>query len=90
VPHQRLAANSSSTSPITAPVVIADSDAAAPDDGDMLVNLAATVPAGYQRYARIAEVIDADDVRRRLGREHFRLYRDQGMQPETHEMGDAS
>ena len=90
VPHQHLAANSGPAAGVTAPVVIADSDAAAPDDVDMLVNLAATVPAGYQRYARIAEVVDADDTRRRLGREHFRFYRDQGMQPETHEMGDAS
>ena len=71
-----------------APVVIADSDDADTADGDVLVNLAATLPplAGW---ARIAEVVDADATRRTKGRERFRAYRDRGLEPKTHDMGDA-
>jgi len=89
VPHERLATDGGPPGP-TAPVVIADSDATGPDDKDLLVNLAAGVPVEYQRYARIAEVIDADATRRKLGRDHFRFYREQGIEPQTHEMGNDS
>ena len=89
VPHQRLAADGGS--PATgAPVVIADGDAAGPQDRDLLVNLSAAVPAEYQAYARIAEVVDADDERRRLGRDRFRFYREQGIEPQTHDLGNDS
>ncbi len=90
VPHERLTADGAPTGRITAPVVIAEGDAAGTGDKDLLVNLAAGVPSGYQSYARIAEVVDADDTRRKLGRDRFRFYREQGMQPETHDMGDES
>jgi DNA polymerase-3 subunit chi len=89
VPHERLAANGGSPGQ-AAPVVIADGAASGPDDRDLLVNLAAGVPAEYQIYTRIAEVVDADDQRRKLGRERFRFYREQGIEPQTHEMGDDS
>lgn len=90
VPHECLAADGQSPGPITAPVLIADSDAAGPDDSDVLVNLAAGVPAEYLRYTRIAEVVDADGERRKFGRDRFRFYRDHGIEPETHELGDES
>jgi DNA polymerase-3 subunit chi len=89
VPHERLAATGAPAGP-AAPVIIAEDDSCGPDDRDMLVNLAAGVPAGYQSYARIAEVIDADQRRRRLGRDRFRFYREQGIEPRTHEIGDDS
>ncbi len=87
VPHERLAADGGPPGQ-AAPVVIADGDDKGPTDRDMLVNLAASVPAGYQGYARVAEIVDADDQRRKSGRERFRFYREQGIEPQTHEMGD--
>ncbi len=89
VPHERLAADGVPRGS-AAPVVIAEGNASGPDDRDMLVNLAACVPAQIQSYARIAEVVDADEECRRLGRERFRYYREQGIEPQTHEMGDDS
>jgi DNA polymerase-3 subunit chi len=89
VPHERLAADGKAPVP-AASVVIADGDGNGPDDRDLLVNLAGGVPAQYQGYARIAEVVDADDARRRSGRERFRYYREQGIEPQTHEMGEDS
>jgi DNA polymerase-3 subunit chi len=87
VPHERLAASGGPPGEV-APVVIAEDDDKGAGDRDMLVNLAGSVPAGYQGYARIAEVVDADDQRRKSGRERFRFYREQGIEPQTHEMGD--
>ena len=89
VPHERLAADGGARGK-AAPVVIADDDSRGPKDRDLLVNLAAGVRPEYQEYARIAEVIDADEARRRLGRERFRYYREQGIEPQTHEIGDDS
>ena len=89
VPHARLTPDAGPAGQ-PAPVVIADGDVAGPADRDMLVNLAAGVPAAFQGYTRIAEVVDADEARRRRGRERFRFYREQGIEPQTHEMGDDS
>jgi DNA polymerase-3 subunit chi len=86
VPHERLGAHEPPPEGIQAPVVLADGTAPTRDAADVLVNLAAGVPAEYQRFARIVEIVDADDERRRLGRERFRFYRDQTIGPEIHEM----
>lgn len=51
---------------------------------DLLVNLTAGLPAQWERYARIAEVIDADEERRRLGRERFKSYRELKIEVQTH------
>lgn len=50
----------------------------------VLVNLGQTVPAAAAHAARIVELVDADEERRRAGRNRFRQYRDQGLTPETH------
>jgi DNA polymerase III subunit chi len=57
---------------------------------DLLVNLAQRLPAEFQRYARIAEVIDADEERRRLGRERFKVYRDLKLPLETHQIDETA
>jgi DNA polymerase-3 subunit chi len=50
---------------------------------DMLVNLGSAIPATAAHAARVAELIDADEERRRAGRNRFRQYRDRGVAPET-------
>jgi DNA polymerase III subunit chi len=57
---------------------------------DLLVNLAQRLPAQFQRYARIAEVIDADEERKRLGRERFKAYRDLKLPLETHQIDETA
>jgi DNA polymerase III subunit chi len=59
-------------------------------DGDLLVNLTARLPAHFERYARIAEIIDADEERRRLGRERFKTYRELKVALETHQLDETS
>ena len=54
--------------------------------GDLLVNLAAEAPAFYERYARVAEFVDAEPGRREAGRRRFAFYRERGAAPETHKI----
>ncbi|HXL97179.1 MAG TPA: DNA polymerase III subunit chi [Steroidobacteraceae bacterium] len=51
---------------------------------DLLLNLGSEVPAAAARAGRIAEIVDAEEPRRRAGRNRFRHYRDLGLSPETH------
>ncbi len=56
---------------------------------DLLVNLSGRLPSRLERFARVAEVIDADEERRRLGRERYKAYRDLKVPLETHQVDDA-
>jgi DNA polymerase-3 subunit chi len=51
---------------------------------DLLVNLGREVPAFYESFPRVAELVDADPQRRDAGRRRFVQYRDRGHPPETH------
>jgi DNA polymerase-3 subunit chi len=84
VPHELQPAHGHSQA--VTPVVIAWSGQP-PLHRDLLINLASTVPASYGSYARIAEIVDADGERRRTGRERYRYYLDQGVKPDTHNIG---
>jgi DNA polymerase-3 subunit chi len=63
---------------------------AAHSSADLLVNLAARLPAHWERYTRIAEIIDAEEERRRLGRERFKTYRDLKVTLETHQLDETA
>jgi DNA polymerase-3 subunit chi len=57
---------------------------------ELLVNLTAGLPKDWERYARVAEIIDAEEDRRRLGRERFKAYRDLKVAVETHQLDDSA
>jgi DNA polymerase-3 subunit chi len=65
-------------------------DPDAVESADLLVNLSAHLPSRLERFARVAEIIDADDERRRLGRERFKAYRELKLTVETHQLDDAA
>ena len=87
IPHQ-ICLDDKSVDPAT-PVHLTVESAALPT-ADLLVNLAHRFPAQLERYARIAEIIDADEERRRLGRERFKAYRDLKFTLETHQIDEAA
>jgi DNA polymerase-3 subunit chi len=58
--------------------------------GDLLVNLTDRLPTGLERYARVAEIIDADAERRRLGRERFKSYRELKLALDTHQLDEPA
>jgi len=74
----------------TAGVYLASLPVGAPPPADLLVNLADRLPEHWERYPRIAEIIDADEERRRLGRERFKSYRDGNVPLETHQLGASA
>jgi DNA polymerase-3 subunit chi len=85
VPH-KICLDEQSIDPKT-PVHLTLHSAAVPA-ADLLVNLALDLPPQLQRYTRIAEIIDADEERRRLGRERFKAYRDLKLPMETHQIDE--
>ncbi|MEA3160488.1 MAG: polymerase subunit chi [Gammaproteobacteria bacterium] len=87
IPHQ-ICLDEQSADPAT-PVHLTVESSALPA-ADLLVNLAHRLPAQLERYARIAEIIDADEERRRLGRERFKAYRDLKFTLETHQIDEAA
>jgi DNA polymerase-3 subunit chi len=60
------------------------------ESADLLVNLSARLPARLERFSRVAEIIDGDDDRRRLGRERFKAYRELKLPVETHQLDEAT
>ncbi len=87
VPHE-VCADEQAVDPAT-PVHLMALPAPMPG-ADLLVNLAGQLPDGWERYPRIAEIIDADEERRRLGRERFKAYRDLKVALETHQLDDTA
>lgn len=53
---------------------------------DVLLNLDPRLPDGFERFARIAEVVGGTDSARTAGRERFRRYRALGCELETHRL----
>jgi DNA polymerase-3 subunit chi len=87
VPH-KVCLDEQSLDPAT-PVHLVLESAAIPA-ADLLVNLAPRLPTQLQRYQRIAEIIDADEQRRRQGRERFKAYRELKFTLETHQIDEAA
>jgi DNA polymerase III subunit chi len=83
VPHQ-LCARDQSPAPDVPVSVTSSLDAVAA--ADLLINMSARLPAQVERFGRVAEIIDADPERRRLGRERFKSYRDLKLPLETHQV----
>lgn len=76
-----------------APLAVADgepvtigSDADEPDGGDVMINLAADIPAYLARFERVAEVVLAPQ--RATGRAKYRQYRERGYRLFHHEQDD--
>jgi DNA polymerase-3 subunit chi len=85
VPHDTLTQDGA---PCEAPVVLTTGPLPAEPfigaDGCVLVNLASTVPPFFERFARVAEFLDARPEVRSAGRERFKAYRGKAIEPQTH------
>lgn len=55
-----------------------------PSHADVLLNLGGTVPACFDKFARVAEFLDARPEVRAAGRERFKTYRAKAIEPQTH------
>ena len=60
---------------------------AAPDTClDLLISLKKQTPADYTKFGRVVELIIDDAADKKSGRERFRFYREQGVEPKTHKV----
>ena len=83
VPHDTVTADGAACE---APVAL--TTAALPaDHADVLINLGNTVPACFEKFARVAEFLDARPEVRSAGRERFKVYRGKAIEPQTHNVG---
>jgi DNA polymerase-3 subunit chi len=69
-----------------APVVIGFEPPMDPS-GNLLINLTDDIPACFDRFDRIAEIIDPTEKSRRSGRTRYAFYRENGYEPLTHNIG---
>jgi DNA polymerase-3 subunit chi len=69
------------------PVLISEVEPAGDANGAVLITLADNAPGNPQSYARVVEVVDADETARAQARARFRVYRDRGLALHTHEIG---
>lgn len=71
------------------PVLLATSPAGAAPGAAVLVNLDDEVPPDPaslgSRFERLIEIVSRDDDDRRRARDRFRVYRDAGLQPQSHD-----
>ncbi len=67
------------------PVIISHNCEAAAS-GDLLINMADSIPPFFDQFSRIAEIIDSTEESRERGRERFIFYRDNGYPPNTHNL----
>lgn len=81
VPHCRLGAP---LAPET-PVLIADRLDTAPHH-ELLINLDAAVPPGFERFARLIEIVGRDEDDKTPARARFRQYRDGGHEIIRHDL----
>ena len=70
------------------PVVLADTPAAAPHR-QVLVNLGAPVPDGFEGFERLIEVVSGDDQDRLLARRRWKHYADRGYAIVRHDLAEA-
>jgi len=83
VPHET---EDAETGADIAPIVIGHNEQT-DAKGDLLINLASAIPPFFDRFSRVAEIVDGTPEGRNLGRERFSFYRDNGYEPNTHNIG---
>jgi DNA polymerase-3 subunit chi len=71
-------------SPSHARVNILIGATAPPNFRYVVINLGHGAPDDLTVLERIAEIVPADAERKKAARERFKVYRDQGLEPETH------
>ena len=83
VPHDTVTAGK----PCEAPVALTTGPLPEGDfspDGALLINLSSAVPSVFDKFARVAEFLDARPEVRAAGRERFKFYRGKSIEPQTH------
>jgi DNA polymerase-3 subunit chi len=81
LPHSRGAADAD------APVSIDVHGSEIPDGRDVVINMADQPVSEPGRFKRLLEIVPGAEQQRLACRQKFRVYREQGLEPSTHDMG---
>lgn len=68
------------------PVLLTDDVTSLVSGGEVLVNLSGELPADYERFDRVIEVVTADAADRQHARERWKRYREAGHEPQQHDV----
>ncbi|MDH5484791.1 MAG: DNA polymerase III subunit chi [Gammaproteobacteria bacterium] len=80
IPHAVLNTSSNDDNPI-----LISHEAANDGQFQLMINLTTTI-AEQDRFERIAEILNQDEASKQMGREHYKLYRNQGYDLNHHDM----
>ncbi len=83
IPHEVNTGNGASHERVT--ILLGDSPAP-PSHRQLLVNLANRLPADFESFERVAEIVDVDPENKRLSRERYKVYRERGCELDTHNL----
>lgn len=72
------------SSATTCPVTISTKNG--PAEAEMLINISNKIPENIEHFQRIAEIIGNQTESIHAGRERYRFYREQGYEPQHHEV----
>ncbi|MGD9153666.1 MAG: DNA polymerase III subunit chi [Gammaproteobacteria bacterium] len=81
VPHDLVRGPNSADAP-----VIIGSDEKPLQQHDILLNLHAAVPDFYTAYNRVIEIVHQDAAWKKIAREHYKFYQNQGHEVKTHDL----
>ena len=81
LPHSRGAADADT------PVSIVVHGAEIPEGRDLVINMADQPVSEPGRFKRLLEIVPGAEKQRLASRQKFRVYREQGLEPSTHNMG---
>ena len=59
-------------------------------DADVLINISDDLPIFYSNFARVAEIVDGEDVVKLKARDRYRIYRERGCTMVSHHIDAAS
>jgi DNA polymerase-3 subunit chi len=71
------------------PVLISSADET-PPACDLILNLGAGCPPHFERFARLLEVVGADEEERKAGRERYRFYVERGYKISNHDLAKSN
>jgi len=85
IPHEIRKPDGSNMAPVTIGYE-ADQEPRQKPGKNLLINLTDSIPAFFDQFERVAEIIDDTDESRRTGRERYAFYKKSGYEPITHDI----
>jgi DNA polymerase-3 subunit chi len=89
-PAGRFLPHSAEPEDTRAPVIIGKSDMPIPRDSEVIINLTSKAIAEPDRFKRLLEIVPGSPSQRTASRHKFRSYRELGLDPVSHPVGNQT